>query len=297
MILKGKELSIEIQENLKLKSKSLTKNSYMAILFFGNDFSSWTYVRHKQKYWESIWISVKIFTEKDFSPLIKENQGFANRIFKIIHQLNHDPFCIWIIIQLPLPTELKLHQNELLSSISPEKDIDGLWWINTWLSSTGLIDFIPATPKAVITLLEKYKLDNFKWKKIAIIGQSNIVWKPLILECIKRWAIVSSFNIDYTPEEIKQFTKKSDYIISCTWHVHLVDDSRIRHDKSQIIVDVGYGHIDGKPVWDVNIDSIANKVFAYTPVPGWIGPLTVACLFDNIFTLQGYKKILEKYRG
>ncbi|HCB52042.1 TPA: hypothetical protein DEP21_05790 [Patescibacteria group bacterium] len=108
--------------------------------------------------------------------------------------------------------------------------------------------------------------------------------------------MVSSFNIDYTPEEIKQFTQKSDYIIACTGQVHLVDDSWIRQDNSQIIVDVGYGHIDGKPVGDVNIDSIFDKVLAYTPVPGGIGPLTVACLFDNIFTLQGYKNILEKYK-
>ncbi|AHB41620.1 methylenetetrahydrofolate dehydrogenase [candidate division SR1 bacterium RAAC1_SR1_1] len=297
MILRGKELSVKMQENLKLKAKTLSDNSYMAILFFGNDFSSGTYVRHKQKYGESIGVPVKIFTEEGFSPLVQEKESFANRVFNLIHQLNHDSFCIGIIIQLPLPEELKGHQNELLSTISPEKDIDGLGGVNTGLSSTGLIDFIPATPKAVITLLEEYKLDNLKGKKVAIIGQSNIVGKPLIMECIKRGAIVSSFNIDYTPEEIKQFTQKSDYIIACTGQVHLVDDSRIRHDQSQIIIDVGYGHIDGKPVGDVNIESIADKVFAYTPVPGGIGPLTVACLFDNIFTLQGYKKILEKYRG
>ena len=76
----------------------------------------------------------------------------------------------------------------------------------------------------------------------------------------------------------------------------MVDDRYVNDSQSQIIIDVGYGHIDGKPVGDVNIDSIASKVLAYTPVPGGIGPLTVACLFDNIFVLQGYKKILEKYK-
>jgi len=296
MILRGKELSIKMQQQLQIKASTLPENSYMAILFFWNDFSSATYVRHKQKYGESIGIAVKIITETQFSPLVNEKESLANWVFNLINQLNHDPLCIGIIIQLPLPEELRPHQNALLSSISPDKDIDWLWWVNTGLSSTWLIDFIPATPKAVITLLEEYNLDNLKGKKVAIIGQSNIVWKPLIMECIKRWAIVSSFNIDYTPEEIKQFTQKSDYIISCTGHVHLVDDSRTRNNWSQIIIDVWYGHIDGKPVWDVNIDSIADKVAAYTPVPGGIGPLTVACLFDNIFTLQKYKDILERYR-
>lgn len=297
MILRGKELSKTIQENLKEKAKKLPEWSYMAILFFWNNFSSATYVRHKQKYGETIGVPVKIISEEQFSPLVKEKESLANRVFDLINQLNHDQLCIGIIIQLPLPEELKPYQNQLLSSISPEKDIDGLGGVNTGLSSTGLIDFIPATPRAVITLLEYYNLDNLKGKKVAIIGQSNIVGKPLIMECIKKWAIVSSFNINYTPEEIKEFTQKSDYVISCTGQVHLVDDSRINQNKDQIIIDVGYGHIDGKPVGDVNIESIADKVTAYTPVPGWIGPLTVACLFDNIFTLQGYKNILEKYRG
>lgn len=297
MILRGKELSVKMQQQLKIKATTLPEGSYMAILFFWNDFSSATYVRHKQKYWDSIWVAVKIITEENFAPLVEEKESFANWVFNLINQLNHDPLCIGIIIQLPLPEELKPHQNQLLSTISPDKDIDWLWWVNTGLSSTWLIDFIPATPKAVITLLEEYKLDNLRGKKVAIIGQSNIVWKPLIMECIKRWAIVSSFNADYTPEEIKQFTQKSDYIISCTGHVHLVDDSRLNSNWNQIIIDVWYGHIDGKPVWDVNIESIADKVAAYTPVPGWIGPLTVACLFDNIFTLQRYKEVLERYKG
>lgn len=296
MILRGKEYSLQMQSSLKEKAKSLTPWSYMAILFFGENFSSATYVRHKQKYGESIDIPVKIFTEQDFSPLLEENGWLANRVFKLIQQLNHDAFCVGIIIQLPLPDELKEHQNALLSAISPDKDIDGLGGVNTGLSSTGLIDFIPATPKAVLTLLDHYNFGDMKHKKVSIIGQSNIVGKPLIIECIKRWATVSSFNIENTPEEIQSITQKSDYIIACTGKVHLVDQNYIRPDNSQIIIDVGYGHIEGKPVGDVNIDSISDKVLAYTPVPGGIGPLTVACLFDNIFTLQGYKNILEKYK-
>lgn len=296
MILRGKELSTKIQEWLKEKAKLLTPWSYMAILFFWGWFSSATYVNHKQKYGNTIGIPVKVYTEKDFSPLLEEKWWLIEWASKLINQLNHDLLCIGIIIQLPLPEEFSQHQNELLSAISPEKDIDGLGGVNTGLSSIGLIDFISATPKSVLTLLDYYNLGNLKNKKISIIWQSNIVGKPLIIECIKRWATVSSFNIENTPEEIQTITKKSDYIIVCTGKTHLVDDARIRDDKSQIIIDVGYGHINGKPVGDVNIESIADKVFAYTPVPGGIGPLTVACLFDNIFILQGYKTILEKYK-
>jgi methylenetetrahydrofolate dehydrogenase (NADP+)/methenyltetrahydrofolate cyclohydrolase len=138
------------------------------------------------------------------------------------------------------------------------------------LSEIGLIDFIPATPRAVFSLLNHYKLDDFHGKMVAILGQSNIVGKPLVLECIKRGATVYTCNVDTPVEEIKAMTKQSAYIISCTGKVHLVDESFIRDDKSQIIVDVGYGHIDGKPVGDVNIEKIAEKVSSYTPVPGGV---------------------------
>jgi methylenetetrahydrofolate dehydrogenase (NADP+)/methenyltetrahydrofolate cyclohydrolase len=107
-----------------------------------------------------------------------------------------------------------------------------------------------------------------KGKSVAIIGQSNIVGKPLIVDCIKRGATVASFNHKNSLEEIKAMTKQSDYIISCTGQVHLVDESFLRDDASQVIVDVGYGHIDGKPVGDVNIETIKDKVASYTPVPG-----------------------------
>ena len=89
-----------------------------------------------------------------------------------------------------------------------------------------------------------------------------------MLECIKREATVYTCNVNTPPEQIKTIAKMADYIISSTGKVHLIDDSFVRDDASQIIVDVGYGHIDGKPVGDVNIDAIKDKVASYTPVPG-----------------------------
>ena len=135
-----------------------------------------------------------------------------------------------------------------------------------------------------------------KGKIVSIIGQSNIVGKPLILECIKRGATVASFTATNSLEEIKTMTQQSDYIISCTGKIHLVDASFLRNDGSQIVVDVGYGHIDGKPAGDVNIDAVKDIVSAYTPVPGGVGPLTVACLFSNVFVLQAYKDVLKPYK-
>lgn len=88
----------------------------------------------------------------------------------------------------------------------------------------------------------------------------------------------------------------SDYIISCTGKVHLIDESFVRDDQSQIVVDVGYGHLDGKPVGDVNVETIKDKVASYSPVPGGVGPITIACLFDNVFILQECQEVLKPYK-
>jgi len=127
---------------------------------------------------------------------------------------------------------------------------------------------VPATPRAVFHLLEQYQLADFKGKTVAVLGQSNIVGKPLAMECIKRGGTVYSCNSSTPAEEIRAICTRSDYIISCTGRVHLVDSAFVRDDQTQIIVDVGYGHIDGKPVGDVKIDEVADKISAYTPVPG-----------------------------
>ncbi|HKL44552.1 MAG TPA: hypothetical protein VJ892_04745, partial [Candidatus Absconditabacterales bacterium] len=103
---------------------------------------------------------------------------------------------------------------------------------------------------------------------------------------VKQGGTVYSCNSNTPKEELKKLCKSSDYIISCTGVVHLLNNEFVRNDQSQIIIDVGYGHKDGKPVGDIDFDSVKDKVKYITPVPGGIGPLTVACLFENIFTIQ-----------
>ncbi len=312
MILSWKELSISLKQELIQKRTQFfgDKKIYVAIIFLGDDFSSATYVRHKKTYWESIGVPVIIFWQNhqaeydrnqagkfdDVGIYINQKYDSIGKIMELIRYLNQDSECVGIIVQLPLFEAFRQYKTEILSAITPTKDIDGLGGVLTGLSSIDLIDFVPATPRAVLYLLDKYDLGDMKWKTVSIIGQSNVVGKPLIIDCIKRWATVASFNETNSFEEIKTMTKQSDYIISCTGKVHLVDQTFLRDDASQIIVDVGYGHIDGKPVGDVNIEAIKEKVSAYTPVPGGIWPLTVACLFDNIFTLQSYKDILKPYK-
>lgn len=312
MILLWKDLSLSFKQELITKRTKFfaDRKVYVAIIYLGDDTSSATYVRHKKAYGESIGLPVIVFGQNhqaeydrnqagkfdDVGIYINQNYDSIWKIMELIRYLNQDADCVGIMIQLPLPDIYKQYKVELLSAITPTKDIDGLGGVLTGLSSIDLIDFIPATPKAVLYLLEHYSLDNFIGKTVAILWQSNIVGKPLAFECIKRGAAVYACNVDTPVEAIKSITKSSDYIISCTGKIHLVDETFLRDDKTQIVIDVGYGHIDGKPVGDVHIETIKDKVAAYTPVPGWVWPLTVACLFDNVFVLQVYKDVLKSYK-
>ncbi len=312
MILSWKTLSVSLQEELVQKRKFFfgDRKAYVAIIFLGDDYSSATYVKHKKSYGTSIGLPVIVFGQNhqaeydrnqagkfdDIGIYINQKYDSVWKVMELIRYLNHDDECVGIIIQLPLPEQFEPYKEQLLAAITPQKDLDWLGWVILWLSEIGLVDFIPATPKAVLYLLEQYKLDDFKGKTIAILWQSNIVGKPLAIQCIKRGATVYTCNSSTPSEQIKTIAKMSDYIISSTWKVHLIDDSFVRNDKTQIVVDVGYGHIDGKPVGDVNIETIQDKVASYTPVPGWVGPLTVACIFANVFSLQDYQDVLKPYK-
>lgn len=149
-----------------------------------------------------------------------------------------------------------------------------------------MLDFTPATPKAVLWLLDYYNLGNLKGKNVAIIGQSTIVWKPLALECLKRGAIVQCFDIKNTTQEIQNWCQRADLIFSGTGAIHLINEHHLRANKDQIVIDIGYGHLNGKPVGDVDFVAIQNKVAHITPVPGGIGPLTIAALFSNTISLR-----------
>jgi len=293
-----------------VKAVFFGRKPYVAIIFLWEDYSSATYVKHKKAYGTSLGLPVIVFGQNhtaeydrnqagrfdDVSIYINQTYDSIGKIMELIRYLNHDDECVGILVQLPLPEQFASYKTEILSAITPTKDIDGLGGVVTGLSSIDLIDFTPATPRAVLMLLDHYGFGDMSGKMVSIIGQSNVVGKPLIFECIKRWATVASFNQDNSLEEIQSVCKQSDYIISCTGKVHLVNEHFVRDDQTQIIIDVGYGHIDGKPVGDVQIDAIADNVAAYTPVPGGVGPLTVACIFSNVLDLQAYKEVLKPYK-
>lgn len=300
MLLYGKPLAEKIEAELKEKVQSAFWKSkkFVAILFFWDNRSSAVYVKHKQNFGTRIGLSTLIFGQgqeeenSDFhhlNPFLQQKKREKNQILSLISTLNADESCVGIIVQLPLPPELQAHKNELLAAIAPQKDIDGLGGTTVGKSFFEMLDFTPATPKAVMSLLDYYDVGEVRGKQVAVIGQSTIVGKPLALELLKRGAFVGTFDIRNTPEEIKTFCQNSDYIFSGTGQIDLIDETYLNEKKNQILIDIGYGHKDGKPVGDINFESVKDKVLHITPVPGGIGPLTIASLFSNIFVLWEQK--------
>jgi methylenetetrahydrofolate dehydrogenase (NADP+)/methenyltetrahydrofolate cyclohydrolase len=157
-------------------------------------------VRNKKAYGATIGLPVIVFGQNhtaeydrnqagrfdDVSIYINQTYDSIGKVMELIRYLNHDDECVGILVQLPLPDQFASYKTEILAAITPTKDIDGLGGVVTGLSSIDLIDFIPATPRAVLMLLDHYQLGDMSGKMVSIIGQSNVVGKPLIFECIKR---------------------------------------------------------------------------------------------------------------
>ena len=305
LLLKWKEKSELLKaEYRELRTQYFWNNKkFVAVLFFGESNPSQVYVKLKKKYAEEIWFDCLIFGqwevcfEKEYPDLIEfQSKRYSSKyeVIQLVNKLNNDERCVWIICQLPLTDELKPYQKEICNTITPLKDMD---WLGDKLQEWAFkweIEFLPATPQAVISLWNAYNLWNFEWKIVSVIGQSDIVWHPISRYLQLKWAEVHSFDIRNTPEEIINQTKKSDIIISCTWALHLIDDKYINKEKNQILIDVWYGFLNGKSTWDVDFEKVENKVYAISPVPWWVWPMTVASLFGNIFTIWEQKDKIEK---
>lgn len=248
---------------------------YVAIIYVGDNPASATYVRMKQKFAHEIGLPLKIIGQHGE---IKTHEDLMD----VVVELSYDDNCLGFMPQLPLTSELKPYMMELFDAIPPYKDIDGLSWAFVGQFVTEQIDFLGATPQAVFTLLDEYGYGDLHWKIVTIVWQSNLLGKPLMLWVTRRGGTVFSFNSTSPDDVVKSACLQSDIIISCTGVVHRLDESYVRDDKSQVVIDVGRGSYDGKPAGDITLHTIVDKVAAYTPIPGWVWPLTIANLLMNV---------------
>ncbi len=270
-ILDGKSLSAKVKDELKGNVNSYFQTPILAVVTIGDDAASEVYVKNKKKACEYVGMS---FIHLDYASCVKEEV-----VIKKIKQLNKDKSINGIIVQLPIPDNFNV--SKIINTIDPAKDVDGL----TNTQAGKLIQnekcLIPCTPKGIMEIFKEYKID-LEGKHVVIVGRSNLVGKPLMLECLNKNATVTMCHSK--TKDLKKYTKDADILVVAVGKKYLIDKTMIKKDS--IIIDVGINRIDGKLYGDVNPN--VEEVCGYlTPVPGGVGPMTVSMLLKNTF--EAYK--------
>ena len=278
MILDWKIVAQNIYDNLKNEIKTLINKPKLAVILVGKNSPSLRYINQKRKWAMYIWMNFELIEfDYDVSQDI---------LIKKIIALNNDNTIDGFMIQSPLPKHINFE--EILKTISPDKDIDGFhpinqWkiviWDNSWLK--------PCTPAWVIELCKFYNIDIL-WKNIVIIWRSNIVWKPLANLFINLWATVTICNSK--TKDIKFFTKNADIVVTAMWEPNFINSDYI--NKFTKVIDVWFSVIDEKIYWDCDFEDIIKNWNDITPVPGGVWVMTVAMLLINTF--NAYKNKLWK---
>ncbi len=258
IILDGKSLSAKIKDELKCKIDGYVQKPVLAVISIGNNASSEVYINSKKKACEYVGMS---FLHIHFDTSIQEK-----KIISRINALNKDKNINGIIVQIPIPSNYD--KNRILNSISETKDVDGL-------KKNSM--FTPCTVLGVIKLLEYYKID-LSYKNVAILGRSDLVGKPLAIECLKKDSTVSICHSK--TKDLKFYTKNADIIMSAVGKKYLIDKSMIKKDCT--IIDIGITREDSKVYGDVN-PNVEDICYALSPVPGGVGPMTVVMLLSNVF--------------
>lgn len=255
-----------------LKKKGVTPS--MCVVLVGNNPASLSYIRNKKRMCEEVGANFHL----EHMPEDIPSEEFQSRI----QALNKDSSVHGIIIQLPVSEHLK--DLNLPNMVNPEKDIDGFHGLNTQKLYSGTRDLsllLPCTPKGIISLLNFYGIE-LKGKNIVVVGRSLIVGKPMSM-------LLSNFDATVIlahshSKDLKEFTTKADIVISAIGKAHFFDRSYFDPKKQTVVVDVGMNTLNGKLTGDVNQEDVKEVVYAMTPVPGGVGPMTVVTLIQNLIS-------------
>ena len=272
-LLDGKLLSSKIKDEVKAGADEYHLTPILAVITIGDDEASKVYVENKRKACEYVGMSMMHF---DYADCVKESV-----VIRKIKELNKDKTVSGIILQLPLPEGYD--EKKILNTISPLKDVDGLTELSQGKLLMGEDCFIPCTPKGILEIFDYYKID-LEGQHVVIVGRSNLVGKPLMVECIKRNATVTMCHSK--TQDLAHYTKDADILVVAVGKKYLIDKTMVK--KGAVVIDVGITRIEKKIYGDVNpdVESVASYL---TPVPGGVGPMTVAMLMKN--TLIAYKKL------
>lgn len=269
-ILDGKAVSLKVKESVKVRADELKKfgvEPTLAVVLVGEDKASQTYVRAKEK-------ACNEYGIKSVAHRLSENTT-QNELLALINVLNLDDSIHGILVQLPLPKHIDT--NVVLAAIDPRKDVDGFHAVNVGKLVSGLDGFVPCTPLGVMEILKEYGIDVAGLNAV-VIGRSNIVGKPMANLLLNASATVTITHSK--TKNLKEICKNADLIVAAIGKPFFLKADMVK--EGAVVVDVGINRLDdGRLVGDVDFEEVAPKCSYITPVPGGVGPMTIAMLLNN----------------
>ncbi len=269
-LIDGKRISKEIKDELKAeaeKFKAEGREATLAVILVGDDPASAVYVNNKKKACEYIGIRSLSY------ELPKETT--EEELLALIDKLNNDDSVNGILVQLPVPDHID--ENKIIRSISPSKDVDGFHPLNVGALLIGEKGFVSCTPAGVIQLLKRSNVD-IEGKECVVVGRSNIVGKPMGVLLLRENGTVTIAHS--RTKDLKTICKRADILVVAVGKPKMINAEYVK--EGAVVIDVGIHRMDnGKLCGDVDFDSVEPIVSKITPVPGGVGPMTIAMLMDN----------------
>lgn len=266
-IIDGVTASLELKKNIKKEIEKDGLTPSLTVIMVGDNKASKIYVRNKKKACEMVGIN---FTEINLPETISEEL-----IINEIRRLNEDDLVNGILVQLPLPSGFD--EGKIINEISPLKDVDGLTYQNVGNLVLENECLVSCTPMGVMELLKMYNVP-LKGKDVCIVGRSNLVGKPLIQLLLQQDATVSICHSKSV--NIKDYTKHADVLIVAAGHPNLITKDMVK--DGVVVIDVGINKENDSLCGDVDFKEVSKKASLITPVPGGVGPMTVASLLKNV---------------
>ena len=270
IIIDGKKISSEIKDECREKVEAYKAQGIeicMAVIQVGNDPASSVYVNNKKKACEYIGIqSLSYHLEEDITEA---------ELLELIDKLNQDDSVRGILVQLPLPKTIS--EDKVLMAISPQKDVDGFHPMNVGNLCIGRKGFLSCTPAGVIELLKRYNIE-IAGKECVVVGRSNIVGKPMSILLLRENGTVTITHSK--TKDLKEVCKRADILIAALGKPKFITEEYVK--EGAVVIDVGiHRNENNKLCGDVDYDLVAPKCRAITPVPGGVGPMTIAMLMKN----------------
>jgi len=278
-ILDGKTLALEIRKEIATEVAMLKEQRgilpCLAAILVGDDPASHVYVHNKEIACEKAGIQSRLFRMPATTT--------TSELLQVLEQLNNDPKIHGILVQLPLPQQIR--EREVLDAVAPAKDVDAFSPENVGLISQGRPRYLPCTPHGVMQLLGRCQIDT-AGKEVVVVGRSDIVGKPLVSMFLQKMGPMGPANANATvtcchshSKNLADITRRADILVVAIGKPHFVTVDMVR--PGAVVIDVGINRLGDKIVGDVDFEAVAQIASAITPVPGGIGPLTIAMLLRN----------------